>query len=565
MPTQFKWACGLWLWAGTLGLLLILVILPLSWMVRALASLGVLIVVVLGWLAAGRNASQHRQSLALANGCSLPAAGFHQPVVAVCGDGLRALFGEAPENQLALRVTEQGCYLRVPSLERLPAVIGYVLANRPHWARQLSACYIVNPGEQSDNAVLAGSVQAFRHQVARVRRNGVALPVLLGCYLSAAHSESGWFTWEAPHAELAVRNGTSHLSATQWQQQPADLPTRASRLRACVQIESLGSWLAKTALPHLVSREQRDPPCPAIACAMALVPGAGASLPGNLWASWLHERTALEPAAQASGPASLPFPDPLLALLPRQTGLTPARRGALHALWLFVLAATVALCSSAWQNRLLVRQVSDDLRRYQAIPEPTKLEQPEHRLKEQAVAVLRSDAARLDRYYREGEPLSLGLGLYTAERIRPPLLAAIAAYRPPAPTPAQARIPDPVRLDSLSLFSSGSAELKPGSAKVLINALVDIKAQPGWLIVISGHSDTSGNPQRNLELSRARAEAVKDWMQRMGDIPDGCFIVQGQGAGQPIASNDTESGRRANRRVDIQLVPSAGACTARGH
>ncbi|MOA66150.1 flagellar motor protein MotB [compost metagenome] len=49
-------------------------------------------------------------------------------------------------------------------------------------------------------------------------------------------------------------------------------------------------------------------------------------------------------------------------------------------------------------------------------------------------------------------------------------------------------------------------------------------------------------------------------MQRMGDLPDSCFAVQGYGASRPVASNDTEAGRSANRRVDIRLVPEAGAC-----
>ncbi|MCY1184437.1 hypothetical protein D9M73_251320 [compost metagenome] len=49
-------------------------------------------------------------------------------------------------------------------------------------------------------------------------------------------------------------------------------------------------------------------------------------------------------------------------------------------------------------------------------------------------------------------------------------------------------------------------------------------------------------------------------MQRMGGIPDSCFAVQGFGKSQPIASNDTEEGRQANRRVDIRLVPEVGAC-----
>jgi len=122
------------------------------------------------------------------------------------------------------------------------------------------------------------------------------------------------------------------------------------------------------------------------------------------------------------------------------------------------------------------------------------------------------------------------------------------------------RTPEPIQLDSLNLFDPGSAELKPGSTRLLINALVDIKAQPGWLIVISGHADARGDAAKNLELSRARASAVRDWMQRMGDIPDSCFAVQGVAASQPVSSNDTLDGRAENRRVDIRIVPQSQAC-----
>lgn len=120
--------------------------------------------------------------------------------------------------------------------------------------------------------------------------------------------------------------------------------------------------------------------------------------------------------------------------------------------------------------------------------------------------------------------------------------------------------PKPMRLDSLALFDAGSAELKPDSTKVLINALADIKAQPGWLIVIGGHSDDRGTSEQNLKLSYARALAVRGWMQRMSDIPDSCFAIQGLADSQPTASNDNASGRAANRRVEISLVPQAGAC-----
>ncbi|MFK0095021.1 OmpA family protein [Pseudomonas sp. NPDC090592] len=122
------------------------------------------------------------------------------------------------------------------------------------------------------------------------------------------------------------------------------------------------------------------------------------------------------------------------------------------------------------------------------------------------------------------------------------------------------RTPEPIQLESLNLFDPGSAELKSGSTRLLINALVDIKAQPGWLIVISGHADAQGDAARNLELSRARASAVRDWMQRMGGIPDSCFAVQGVAASQPVSSNDTLDGRAENRRVDIRIVPQSNAC-----
>ncbi|MGV6397129.1 OmpA family protein [Pseudomonas caspiana] len=122
------------------------------------------------------------------------------------------------------------------------------------------------------------------------------------------------------------------------------------------------------------------------------------------------------------------------------------------------------------------------------------------------------------------------------------------------------KLADPVHLDSLSLFDAGSTELKPGATKILINALVSIKAQPGWLIVITGHSDTTGDAAQNMKISQARAAAVRDWMKSMGDIPDSCFAVQGLAATQPLLSNDTEPGRAANRRVDIRLVPQSGAC-----
>lgn len=48
--------------------------------------------------------------------------------------------------------------------------------------------------------------------------------------------------------------------------------------------------------------------------------------------------------------------------------------------------------------------------------------------------------------------------------------------------------------------------------------------------------------EQNLALTHARASAVRDWKQRVDDIADSCFAVQGFAANQPVASNDTETG-----------------------
>ncbi len=188
------------------------------------------------------------------------------------------------------------------------------------------------------------------------------------------------------------------------------------------------------------------------------------------------------------------------------------------------VAGIAALCLSATANRQLLRQVGDDLHRFYAVPAEEFITKARH------LSVLKDDAVMLDGYYREGEPLRLGLGLYPGERIRQPVLRAIRDWRPPeqkmdvtASLPVQT-----VRLDSMSLFDVGQARLKDGSTKVLVDALVNIRAKPGWLILVAGYTDATGDEKSNQQLSLRRAEAVRNWMLQTSDIPATCFAVQGQ-------------------------------------
>lgn len=178
--------------------------------------------------------------------------------------------------------------------------------------------------------------------------------------------------------------------------------------------------------------------------------------------------------------------------------------------------------------------------------------------KAQSLSVLKRDALLLERWQRQGEPQRYGLGLYTGQRLWLALQQAIDGYVPPSAPTSPA--PQTIRLDALSLFGTGQWRLKSGSTKVLVNALVGIKARPGWLIVVAGHTDDVGDERANQQLSLKRAEAVRNWMRDTGDVPESCFAVQGYGESRPAVPNTTAEGRALNRRVEISLVPQADAC-----
>lgn len=71
-------------------------------------------------------------------------------------------------------------------------------------------------------------------------------------------------------------------------------------------------------------------------------------------------------------------------------------------------------------------------------------------------------------------------------------------------------------------------------------------------IVITGHSDGTGNEANNRTLSRARAQAVADYLVRRGAQADR-LLVRGAGSEQPIADDATPQGRALNRRIEFEL------------
>ncbi|MEN4972280.1 OmpA family protein [Pantoea eucalypti] len=550
---------GLALWAALLSAVICLGFLPLSRLMSVLVLLTVL-GLILAILAILTVASRRAAQDVILHLDGLPEAPYRHPVVLICGDLPQAWTQPSPVLTVA-----QGCWIRVEDHQDLEQAARQVLWLRPDWGRQLSVMVTVCPQKHADSERLTQHLLALRWQISQLRKaTGHSLPLVLNGQVGSAMMNDMLWQVAIPGESVRMwRASSAPCSIAAWIT-TGGLPAMQQQ----VLMNSLMSWFH-----HHVKAVFTDenPDVPAIA-PLAMLWGMGPILAGSLatsvWTAWLSHRTAMQQVAgwQPIGSDSTilsPFPDFVLPLLPEGEGLTSRGRSWRCALGIFTLAATAALLSSGWNNRQLLQRVSFDIARYDRIP------MQDSGPKASAVATLRDDATELDGWARNGVPARMSLGLYQGERLRMPVLDAIRSYEPPSLPPEPQPIPQPVtkivRLDSMSLFDSGKAVLKTGSTRMLVNSLVGIKAKPGWLIVVSGHTDNTGNPQLNQTLSLRRAAAVRDWMRDTGDVPESCFAVQGYGESRPVATNDTPAGRALNRRVEISLVPQANACQIPGN
>ena len=131
----------------------------------------------------------------------------------------------------------------------------------------------------------------------------------------------------------------------------------------------------------------------------------------------------------------------------------------------------------------------------------------------------------------------------------------VLAAPPPPPLPEPTPVaPPPVVKQRIVLrgvnFDFNSSDIRPASRPVLDQAADLLKANPGVDVRVEGHTDSVGSDQYNQALSVRRAEAVYRYLVNRGVEPER-FTVEGFGKSHPIASNDTESGRAQNRRVEL--------------
>jgi outer membrane protein OmpA-like peptidoglycan-associated protein len=101
-------------------------------------------------------------------------------------------------------------------------------------------------------------------------------------------------------------------------------------------------------------------------------------------------------------------------------------------------------------------------------------------------------------------------------------------------------------------FENGKAVIKQESLSSL-DELSDLLITRPYRLLLSGHTDNVGKPATNVKLSKARAEAVKAYLVKVGVATDK-VITEGWGSNKPIASNKTPQGRQKNRRVEFKII-----------
>lgn len=139
--------------------------------------------------------------------------------------------------------------------------------------------------------------------------------------------------------------------------------------------------------------------------------------------------------------------------------------------------------------------------------------------------------------------------------------AAIAQQGTPAPAQATAPAFDPACMDGVLAaaanirisFASNRSALNDEARTALVPLSTLMSDCPPAMLVITGHTDSSGSATENLALSRERARAVADELVALG-IESARIDARGVGSDQPIANNASVEGRRRNRRIEFDLA-----------
>ena len=105
-------------------------------------------------------------------------------------------------------------------------------------------------------------------------------------------------------------------------------------------------------------------------------------------------------------------------------------------------------------------------------------------------------------------------------------------------------------------FDTNRAYIKDNFRPILERFATTLKENPATTVTIIGHTDSTGSDSVNQPLSVERASHTRDYLASRGVSPTR-VVVEGRGSREPIASNNDNSGRARNRRVEIYVAEPA--------
>jgi len=116
-------------------------------------------------------------------------------------------------------------------------------------------------------------------------------------------------------------------------------------------------------------------------------------------------------------------------------------------------------------------------------------------------------------------------------------------------------VQDNPKVGALILFDFDSADIKPESYPLLREFATAFNGGlSGVKIAIAGHTDSMGDEDYNSDLSKRRAQSVKNFLTSAYSVEENNLIIQSFGESTPIQTNETEEGRSQNRRVEFIRV-----------
>jgi len=112
-----------------------------------------------------------------------------------------------------------------------------------------------------------------------------------------------------------------------------------------------------------------------------------------------------------------------------------------------------------------------------------------------------------------------------------------------------------LNLESQVLFDSGKSDLKPEGVEAMAELAESISVVSKAKVIVEGHTDSVGSPERNSALSLARAKSVSSQLKKILAGKAYTWVDRGYGEEKPLVENDTDANRAINRRVEVLVLP----------